>query len=733
MVSFNTKYSLDPGHVFEGKYRIVDELGSGGFGVVYLAQQLSMDRPVALKILKPGVGEHAPSARERFLREVKIISKLRHPNTVTIHDYGETIHGIVYMVLEYVEGETLKDLLNREGAQEPMRTLSVGRQIAKSLAEAHKHGIVHRDLKPANIMLTELEADSVFVKVLDFGVARLRDSGVDDLTSAGVPEGERALIGTPRYMSPEQVRGDDLTGASDVYGLGLIMYEMLVGEPAVQGDTTMGLISQQLSPEPLRLPSLHALIPPLQALLRRATEKSCQRRFASADEFARAIDETVLQLGEAVNAGDRAAYFALSGRFPAVSRNPSPATPSGGQRLSTSPGDIPLAQQAQQNQHQPHQHQPHQHQPHQQAQHPAAVAMPVGAGAAGSDGSMDWYEANFEPSQLDAAAAATPRAPMAAAAAAAPLAAQQFTGGSAPALGVDDDPLMNILDDELPPPPDEGASPFAEPEPTPPPVEDGPKELQEEADESLFLFAFTVLKICFLATLAAFFVYSSFLLMTALVGEYIDGFMRMGVGVAVALALPLLTALGEFSRKERFDVVQKPSPRITRIFIGVSILSAIVGVMVSFAMPGLVTHHLRNDANWMFQQSAGVVYDPTPTTNLNMQYSHFLADMVEKSTAAIGRYDGEPTTAQDDDQPPEDVPVVAPPPPEPTRPTTRGSTAPPPTRPGTQQRTDDQEAEQEADEETEQGADEAPAPRRSPPPTRPRQPSNDDDSDYVRW
>jgi eukaryotic-like serine/threonine-protein kinase len=705
VVSFDSKYSLDAGHVFEGKYQILRELGTGGFGVVYLAQQLSMDRPVALKILKPGVGAHAPSARERFLREVKIISRLHHPNTVTIHDYGETIHGVVYMVLEFVEGETLKKVLHREGAQDPFRTLSVARQVARSLAEAHKHGIVHRDLKPANIMLSRIDADSDFVKVLDFGVARLRDSEEADLTSAGVPEGERALIGTPRYMSPEQVRGEDLTGASDVYGLGLIMYEMLIGEPAVQGDTTMGLITQQLSSEPLRLPSLHALSPPIQALIRRTTEKSLQRRFQTANDLARGIDETVMQLGDAVATDQRAAYFAVSGRFPVMakpgSQNPTgPATPSGVTH-HTFPGE-----------------------PSQQHHH---VGVPVTAAAAASaDGSMDWYETQFEPNQLhQGAAVAAP----AAAVAALPLITNQIDYDS-------DDPLMSVLDDELPPPPDESVSPFAEPEPDP----ELEEEEFEEDDESLAAFSFGILKVCALASLAVFLIITTFLIIGALVGEFVDGAMRMAIAASIALAIPLFTSLGEFTQRERFEVVQRVTDRVARVLFGISIFSAAAVFLASFSMPGLINAHLRNDPNWMFQPAAGVVYEPTPTTNLNQKYSFFLADMIEKATAAVGRYDGEPTKAQEPTDLVEQPVVLPPPPPEPTRPGTR-STAPPPTRPGTRTAQQPDESDEIPDEptaETEEAPEQAtppPAPRRqSPPPTRPRpQPSEDEDSDYVRW
>jgi len=137
---------LEVGLFFEDKYRIVQELGHGGFGKVYLARQDKMDRSVAIKVLKSGLSDRrAATAKERFMREVRVISNLRHPNTVTIHDFGESDSGVLYMVLEYIEGESLDEILEREGAQRPARALHFACQIARSLAEAHRHGVVHRE------------------------------------------------------------------------------------------------------------------------------------------------------------------------------------------------------------------------------------------------------------------------------------------------------------------------------------------------------------------------------------------------------------------------------------------------------------------------------------------------------------------------------------------------------------------------------------------------------------
>ncbi len=642
---------LDEGHVFEGKYRIVRELGRGGFGVVYLAHQLSMDRPVALKVLKPGVGEHDPSARQRFLREVRIISKLRHPNTVTIHDYGETMQGMVYMVLEFVEGKTLKALLQRQGAQEPLRSLGLCRQIAGSLAEAHKHGIIHRDLKPANIMLTDLEADDDYVKVLDFGVAHLLNSKEDvDLTRSSVPEGQRALIGTPRYMSPEQVRGENLTPASDLYGLGLMLYEMLVGEPAVQGDTTMALISQQISPEPLRLPSLHALHPVVQQLIRRATDKSLARRFSSGREFAEAIDDTAQKLSQNTGAPARE-FLATSGRFSAVSRSAVPA----GLSSDSHPGQS----------HTPHQTS-HRQTPGAQVAAGLSVREHERAGPSTPDDAA-WFENQFDPQDL---------------------AERSETGVEVfpdPAKGDDFAVVGNQLDyrsesnlygipsTDLPPAPDAKASPFAvEPEPEEKDEAPTPAGVPVEEEESALMIALGTAKLCFLGLLAAFFLYTAFIVLGAMVGEFVEGKIRIAIAAAVAIAVPLFTALGENSQKERFEVVEKTGDRVARVFIGTAIISAAITVVMAFALPGQITSYLRGDPNWMFEPTPGIEYEPTPTTELNKDFSGVIADMIEASTRAIGRYDGTPTLEDEPDTIEHRPQFYTPP--APTRPGTRGST-----------------------------------------------------------
>lgn len=238
---------LQSGEIFEGRYEIERRLGEGAFAVVYLAREQSLGRPVAIKVLKEGRSDN------RFLREAKLLSELRSPHTVMLIEFGRSGRDQrPFMVSEYVPGETLEDRLRRVGPMPGGRVAHIVRQILASLGEAHARGIVHRDVKPANIMLTDVDGDEDFVKVLDFGVAKpledVRDVSVE-LTMAG------QIIGTMRYMAPEQLRGDrKAVPASDVYAVGLIAYELLTGEKAASGADAAVVLSQHLSREVFTIP-----------------------------------------------------------------------------------------------------------------------------------------------------------------------------------------------------------------------------------------------------------------------------------------------------------------------------------------------------------------------------------------------------------------------------------------------------------------------------------------------
>ncbi len=275
------------GELFEGKFRIEGHLGTGSFAYVMLAKHEAMERRVALKVLKPDLVNANPELLKRFVNEVKIVAKLTHPNTVTVFDYGRTADNVHYLVMEYVEGVTLEDVLAEQGALAPHRAVLVTKQILKSLAEAHSLGIVHRDLKPSNIMLTYSHDEQEIVKVLDFGVAKLVDH---QSTHRGKPQRRSTqFVGTPVYMSPEQVLGTDVVPASDLYSLGLILYEMLTGSSPFT-EPTVALIAQaHVDDEPLPFAHLDRLTARFQTLILRATARQPQNRFTDVGSFARAL------------------------------------------------------------------------------------------------------------------------------------------------------------------------------------------------------------------------------------------------------------------------------------------------------------------------------------------------------------------------------------------------------------------------------------------------------------
>jgi serine/threonine protein kinase len=278
---------LAPGNSFEEKYRIISELGTGSFAIVAKARHEVMGRDVALKCLKPSVVRSNPEVSERFVNEVQIVSRLRHPNTVTIFDFGQTDDKLAYMVLEYLEGETLDEMISREGALEESRAIHICRQIMKSLAEAHALGIVHRDLKPSNIMLTEMHGEPDFVKVLDFGVAKLLEES--EPKDSKLQPRSTQFIGTPVYMSPEQVLGQSVTPASDLYSLGLLLYEMLTGETPIEHESVASVVREHLEESPLPFPALQTISEPLQQVILKCTARDPKRRYRTVRQFAEAL------------------------------------------------------------------------------------------------------------------------------------------------------------------------------------------------------------------------------------------------------------------------------------------------------------------------------------------------------------------------------------------------------------------------------------------------------------
>jgi serine/threonine protein kinase len=283
-----------PDDVFADKFRVEAAIGRGGFSRVFKALTIDGDRPVALKILRPDRKADEIAVR-RFVREGKLIfTLLSSPHTISVFDYGETSDGLLYIAFEYITGQTLDQIVYKEGKLSPQRVTRVLEQCLVSISEAHAMGILHRDIKPSNIMLSLRNGVQDWVTVLDFGVAKITSDVIDttDLTATG------AALGTPRYMSPEQIAGEPLDPASDLYSLGLVAYELLVGEKAIQGSNTLEIIANQLDPQSMIVPSSANVPAPLTMIVNRMMRKDRHTRYSSAGELLMALRELDREVGE---------------------------------------------------------------------------------------------------------------------------------------------------------------------------------------------------------------------------------------------------------------------------------------------------------------------------------------------------------------------------------------------------------------------------------------------------
>ena len=262
------------------RYRLDREIGAGGMATVYVAEDVRHDRRVALKVLRPELA--AVIGAERFLAEIKLTANLQHPHILPLFDSGEA-DGYLFYVMPFVEGETLRDRMNREKQLPVADAVRISTEVAAALDYAHRHGVVHRDIKPENILLHDGQA-----LVADFGIALAasKASGAR-MTETGMS------LGTPHYMSPEQAMGErEITARSDVYALGAVMYEMLTGDPPFTGSTAQAVVARVVteSPRPL-IPQRHTIPPQVEAAVLTALEKLPADRFASAAEFAEALKD----------------------------------------------------------------------------------------------------------------------------------------------------------------------------------------------------------------------------------------------------------------------------------------------------------------------------------------------------------------------------------------------------------------------------------------------------------
>jgi len=302
------------GRVINDRFKINALIARGGMGKVYRAEQSPLGRVCAIKVLNPNyAGEHDPEFHKRFFLEASIASKLTHPNTVTIFDYGRTEDDIYYMAMEYLEGHTLHRAIREASHFPEERAAHIARQICRALREAHSLGVIHRDLKPANIFLVEHGDETDFVKVLDFGLVKnvSGDGKGEDLTQTGL------FMGSPKYMAPEQIRGDKVDARTDIYALGIIMYEMITGKVPFDRPNSVNILMAHVNEEAPALRQMNPNVnvsPAIEDTVARCMAKDPDQRFRSMDEVLASLKRvgggTMTATISGVGTGE---YRALSG------------------------------------------------------------------------------------------------------------------------------------------------------------------------------------------------------------------------------------------------------------------------------------------------------------------------------------------------------------------------------------------------------------------------------------
>jgi eukaryotic-like serine/threonine-protein kinase len=328
------------GKTLAKKYRVEALIGEGGMGKVYRARQLALDKPVVLKVLRQSLLSDERTVA-RFQREAKAASRLNHPNSISILDFGQAEDGALFIAMEFVPGQDLHQILSRDWPLPEARVVRIVSQVLSALSDAHGAGVIHRDLKPENIMVEQRRNEADFVKVLDFGIAKITDASGDDgpaLTRAGF------VCGTPEYMSPEQARGAQLDHRSDLYAVGVILYQLTTGLLPFESDSAVGFATKHLTEEPLppsrRRPEAR-ISAGLERLILRALSKNPDDRPSSAEAFKAELAAVDRERRRSESTARRSAATQPPVPVSSPVLAPLPRRATGGSHISTQPGTDP--------------------------------------------------------------------------------------------------------------------------------------------------------------------------------------------------------------------------------------------------------------------------------------------------------------------------------------------------------------------------------------------------------